>query len=38
MSYAHQRQEAREFAERIKALGFKVYIAEKGTYLSLIHI
>ena len=32
MSYAHQRQEAREFAERIKALGFKVYMAEKGTY------
>lgn len=32
MSYQTQRDEAAVFAQRIKALGFKVYLAESGTH------
>lgn len=32
MGYSTYRDEARAFAERVKALGFVVYMAESGTY------
>ena len=32
MSYATQRKEARDFAARMSALGFTVYLAEQGHY------